>query len=120
MQFHSPESRAKIARLLSFKPKEHQRRQVAFLTVKGYPARAIADTVGISVETLRKHFAAELATPAEPSRPVDVLDWLLAPPSRASSRSTPLWPRDRRGFLKLPGERRFHIYRSCSVQDPTQ
>ncbi len=89
MQFHSPESRAKIARLLSFQPKDHQRRQVAFLAVKGYPSRAIADTIGISVETLRKHFAAELAMPAEPSHPVDVLDWLSAPPFRAASPSTP-------------------------------
>ena len=119
MQFHSPESRARTAQRLSFKPQDHQRCQVAFLTRKGYPSRAIADIIGISVWSLRKYFPAELRTPADPAPQVDVLTWLSTPPVRDAV-STPLWPKDRLGMLKLPGERRHFINRSFCLQESSK
>jgi hypothetical protein len=119
MPFHSPESRARVAERLSFKPKDHQRCQVAFLTRKGYSSRAIADIIGISVWTLRKYFRAELCTPCDPTPQVDVLNWLTAAPVRDAV-STPFWPKDRLGMLKLPGERRYYINRSFCIQESSK
>jgi predicted transcriptional regulator len=61
----------------AFKPTQLHRRKVEQYVCGGMSHDAIAKVLGVSDETLRKHFAAELSTGAERRR-AEVIDLLFA------------------------------------------